>query len=184
MLLALTVTPPANNTQPVKLCHQTDTSLDASEEGPAWVRPGTSNPRVVGIARMADPAGFIGYLRVNPFAHFFAGDCCAAAGIGAAGDLGDVINPDPGTDKMLAVQFSLGAITAPTTVPRAYGFSERAVYGGQRHGGCPGPWLHRGIARLRRGHADLRAVHERGLLRQRGAPAMTGCSAAARASTT
>ena len=122
VLLALTVTPPANNTQPVKLYHETDTNLDARRTGPRWVRPSATNPRVVGVARTAAPEGFIGYLRVDPFAHFFAGECCTAAGMDGAGDLSDVIDLDPDSDKLLAVQFDLGVITAPATVRVRMGF--------------------------------------------------------------
>ena len=122
VLLALTVTPPANNTQPVKLYHGTDANLAAREDGPALVLPSATNPRVVGVARTAAPVGFIGYLRVDPFAHFFAGACCTAAGMDGAGDLSDAIDLDPDSDKLLAVQFDLGVITAPATVRVRMGF--------------------------------------------------------------
>ena len=144
MTLSMSVTPPPTNTQVVKVYYTVDTFLSGGDEGPAFSLPQnlaqtnntTGDPSLVAVRK--DPSGpndsFVGIAEMQgsrEFDFWFSGQYNSASiyanGINNGGDIDNGWDPNPATDNGVAVQFTLGAITATENWGYHLAFSSEAT---------------------------------------------------------
>lgn len=138
MLIDLEVTPPAGNTQQVRLYHAIDTFLAGSDAGPAYIRPSAADPAVVGVRRLDV---FEAFIRVaDPWDFFFSGlySQLLATEFDNGRDLGNVEDTSDTTDNGIGVEWSLGVLTAPRTLRYRLSFTDQfcSVGMGTLDSGC------------------------------------------------
>ena len=124
--LKVVVTPPADNTQVVKLYHGVDTYLAGGDEGAAFVLPQTGNPSVLGVTRGGQYEVFITGNRPwdRYYSAYYGGVYSEPAG---GNDLSDTLDFSSDTDNGIAVQWTLGPITTPQEIKYRLSFSEVAT---------------------------------------------------------
>jgi Domain of unknown function (DUF4347)/Bacterial Ig domain/Putative Ig domain/Bacterial cadherin-like domain len=125
----VTVTPSSTNTSIIKFYHGIDTFLAGGDNGPAFsLKPDlainnnlTGDSSFVGVRKAVGTAteSLVGFAEVDggaQFSNYYSATWNAILnGIANGGDIVNTWNTNPNTDNGIGVQFTLGAITAPTT---------------------------------------------------------------------
>lgn len=112
------VTIPAGNTGTVRLYHELDTFLGASDNGPGFFQAGppaivgVQQPGVVEAFRYRSGPAWSGY-----YSAFYDDESDGAPGAPNNGvDYGNTIDPSPSTDNGIAIDYNLGSTPGQTTV--------------------------------------------------------------------
>jgi hypothetical protein len=125
----VTITPPATNASTIKFYHSIDTFLAGGDNGPAYsldpslalTNNTTGDPNFVGVRKgVGTPTeSIVGLAEVQggrQFDRYFSAQYdLVYPSMANGGDITNTWNTNPATDNGIAIQYTLGAITTPTT---------------------------------------------------------------------